>query len=132
MSAHWPTVLLIKSLFLLKVVPEVIDPAMGPLSVRLDSASNPRYQGDEHPHAEPSLHNSPIHRPTPNPRRRSSNQSHIVGRNYSLRIVFPDNCIDLCASEYGLDRQNEHVNIFQVMIEKVTRRHTIVSLEGDP
>ena len=55
-----------------------------------------------------------------------------MGRNYGLRIIFPYNCIDLSAREYGLDGQNEHVKIFQLMIESGIRRRAIVAPDGDP
>ena len=52
--------LLIKSLFLLKVVPEVIDPVMRSFQVGCIKHQNRTIGGDEHPHDEPSPGRSPI------------------------------------------------------------------------
>src|ERR1700728_37467 len=56
----------------------------------------------------------------------------IVGRNYSLRIIFLHDCIHLSAREDGLDGRDEHVNIFQIVIERGIRHSAIVAPDNDP
>src|ERR1700722_1372757 len=56
----------------------------------------------------------------------------VVGRNYSLRIIFLHDCIHLSAREDGLDGQDEHVNIFQIMIERGIRHSAIVAPDNNP
>ena len=41
----------------------------------------------------------------------------IVSWNHGSRIIPPHDCIHLSAREDCLDRQNENVNIFQIVIE---------------
>ena len=93
------TAVLIKSLFLLKVVPEVIDPVMRSFQrgcikrqIRSIEATNIRMMNlllVIHPSID-SLQTRDLGRQT---------VEKIVGWNYSLRIIFSDNCVDLSARE---------------------------------
>ena len=110
-NRRWDSALLIKSLFLLKVVPEVIDPMMGPFQLgrierqlRAIEAANIRIR-DLLPLVYPSIggiETRDVGRQT---------LDKIVGWNHSLRIIFPHDCIYLCACEDGLDGKNEDVYI---------------------
>ena len=100
LMARSNAVLLIKSLFLLKVVPEVIDPVMGPFQlgcikrqIRTIEATNIRMMN-----LLLVIHPSIGRLQTRNVGRQTTDI--IVGWNYCLGIIFPDNCIDLSAREY--------------------------------
>ena len=120
------------ALFLRKVVPEVIDPLMGPFQLgsiqrqlRTIEATNIRMLNllfVTHPPSPDSKPEASVVKPV----------DKIVGWNHSLGIIFSDNRIGLSASEYRFDRQNEHINIFQLMVEKSIRRRTIVAPNGNP
>jgi hypothetical protein len=91
-------VLLIKSLFLINVVPEVIDPVMGPFQLgcikrqfRTIEATNIRMMN-----LLLVIHPSIRRLQTRDVGRQTADM--IVGWNYSLRIIFPYNCIDLRAA----------------------------------
>src|ERR1700745_1167999 len=94
------TALLVKSLFLLKVVPKVIDPAMGSFQfaciqrqIRTIEATNICMMNlllVIHPFID-RLQTGDVGRQT---------NKRIVGWNHGFRIIFPDDCIDLNAREY--------------------------------
>src|SRR5271170_7584492 len=108
------------ALFLLKMVPEVVDPAMGSFQLggiqrqsRAIEATNIRVMKllfVIHP-CIGRLEAGDLGRQT---------REKIVGWNHRFRIIFTDDGIGLSARKYGLDGQNEHVNIFQVTIERRT------------
>src|SRR6185312_795227 len=92
--------LLIRSLFLFKAVPEVINPVMGPFQlccikryIRTIEATNICMMN-----LLLVIYPSISRVQTRGVGRQTSDI--IVSWNYSLRIVFPDNCIDLRAREY--------------------------------
>src|ERR1700739_1400807 len=102
--------LLIKALFLLKVVPEVIDPVMASFQlgcikgqVRTIEATNICMMNlllVIHPFIG-RLQTGDVGRQT---------SQEIVRWNHGLRIIFPNDCIDLNAREYGLDGRNGNTN----------------------
>ena len=97
---RWNSALFIKSLFLLKVVPKVIDPVMGSFQlgcierqIRTIEATNICMMNlllVIHPSIS-RLQTGDIGRQT---------IEGIMGWNHGLRIIFPDDCIDLNAREY--------------------------------
>ncbi len=118
--------------FLLKVVAEVIDPVMGSFQfgcikrqVRTIEATHIRMMNLLLVIYPPvgRLQTRDISRQT---------KDKIVGWNYSLRIIFPHDCIHLRARKYCVDRKNQHVNVFQIMIERGIRHSAIVAPDSDP
>jgi hypothetical protein len=92
--------LLIKALFLLKVVPEVIDPVMGSFQLGCIKRQIRTIEATNICKMNLHLVIHPFIGRLPDRRRRSSNQSEIMGWNHGLRIISPDDCIDLNAREY--------------------------------
>src|ERR1700728_4328889 len=110
LMARSNAVLLIKSLLLLKMVPEVIDPSMRPFQrgcikpqISTIQATNIRVM-----YLLLVIHPSIGRLQTRDVGRQTSDI--VVGWNYSPRIIFPHNCVGLIPREYCLARENKHVN----------------------